>query len=91
MFGGSLYLPQKENMDGGSADMGKKTQKLKPCPFCGGKNIKSFWFFADTENEKHVRQSAIYCDDCPGQVIVIGFKRDAIAAWNHRAPQCEKE
>ncbi|EJD6109756.1 Lar family restriction alleviation protein [Morganella morganii] len=91
MFGGSLYLPQKENMDGGNADMTEKTQKLKPCPFCGGKNIKSFWFFADTENEKHVRQSAIYCDDCPGQVIAIGFKRDAIAAWNRRAPQCEKE
>lgn len=72
-------------------EMTERTQKLKPCPFCGGKNIKSFWFFADTENEKHVRQSAIYCDDCPGQVIVIGFKRDAIAAWNHRAPQCEKE
>lgn len=71
--------------------MTEKTQKLKSCPFCGGKNIKSFWFFADTENEKHVRQSAIYCDDCPGQVIAIGFKRDAIAAWNRRAPQCEKE
>ncbi|MEY0256484.1 Lar family restriction alleviation protein [Morganella morganii] len=71
--------------------MKRKTQKLKPCPFCGGKNIKSFWFFADTENEKHVRQSAIYCDDCPGQVIAIGFKPAAIAAWNRRAPQCEKE
>ncbi|WP_417131002.1 Lar family restriction alleviation protein [Salmonella enterica] len=65
--------------------MTEKTQKLKPCPFCGGKKIKS------SENKKHVRQSAIYCDDCPGQVIVIGFKRDAIAAWNRRAPQCEKE
>lgn len=71
--------------------MTEKIQKLKPCPFCGGKNIKSLWFFADTENENHVRQSVIYCDDCPGQVIAIGFKPAAIAAWNRRAPQCEKE
>lgn len=83
MFGGSLYLPQKENMDGGNADMTEKTQKLKPCPFCGGEahlvyTIGRGLWMAE-------------CGECEIETPIKDSESDAIAAWNRRAPQCEKE
>ena len=85
MLGGSLYLPQKENMDGGSADMTEKTQKLKPCPFCGGKAEASEVRAGD------FNYSVVTCGECWAKSPHHVWRQDAIAAWNRRAPQCEKE
>ncbi|AVD59014.1 hypothetical protein C4E49_06125 [Morganella morganii] len=85
MFGGSLYLPQKENMDGGNADMTEKTQKLKPCPFCGCVDIT-----IHSPSSHGLTLYGVACDECG--VRVKRFDEDeAITAWNRRAPQCGKE
>lgn len=63
--------------------MTEKTQKLKPCPFCGGEAHlvytigKGLWMAE--------------CSECEIETPIKDDKSDAIAAWNRRAPQCEKE
>ena len=59
--------------------MTEKTQKLKPCPFCGGKaKITGYIFFE------------VKCRRCRA-TLPQRYETEAIAAWNRRAPQCEKE
>ena len=62
----------------------KKT-KLKPCPFCGGKDI-------DPTEERAMRyyhkrwftvSYVLSCDDCPASVRGID-KKEAEEAWNKR-------
>ncbi|PCO26454.1 Lar family restriction alleviation protein [Morganella morganii] len=71
-------------MDGGSADMTEKTQKLKPCPFCGGRGE----YYHD-DDLGHL----VLCSNtiCPSNKFGYTDTNEAIAAWNRRAPQCEKE
>lgn len=63
--------------------MTDKTQKLKPCPFCGGdasylyKQSSTTWY--------------VFCGECESSGAESYSENDAIAAWNRRAPQCEKE
>lgn len=60
-------------------EMTEKTQKLKPCPFCGGKaEITGYLLYK------------IKCARCRAK-LPQRYEGDAIAVWNRRAPQCEKE
>lgn len=81
MFGGSLYLPQKENMDGGNADMTEKTQELKPCPFCGSNRI----FVATHEFDESPDYYKVECNECESETGFKLSKHAAIAAWNRRS------
>lgn len=72
-------------MDGGSADMGNKTQKLPGCPFCGGTDIT-----IHSPSSHGLTLYGVACDEC-GARIKRFDEAEAIAAWNRRAPQCEKE
>lgn len=65
--------------------MTEKTQKLKPCPFCGGKAEASEVRAGD------FNCSVVTCSECWAQSPHQVWRQDAIAAWNRRAPQCEKE
>ncbi|WP_422824239.1 Lar family restriction alleviation protein [Xenorhabdus siamensis] len=56
------------------------TDELKPCPFCGSKNIDWSWFYTDGK-----RHTLIYCEDCPAQVVGKMLKSDAVKVWNQRA------
>lgn len=64
-------------------EMTEKTQKLKPCPFCGGdasylyKQSSTTWY--------------VFCGECESSGAESYSETEAIAAWNRRAPQCEKE
>ncbi|ATF52620.1 Lar family restriction alleviation protein [Morganella morganii] len=67
--------------------MTEKTQELKPCPFCGCNRI----FVATHEFDERPDYYKVECNECESET---GFKLsapEAIAAWNRRAPQCEKE
>lgn len=50
------------------------TDKLKPCPFCGG---EAKWF--NTE-------SKVYCVKCCCSTAAFIDKRDATKSWNTRKP-----
>lgn len=70
--------------------------KLKPCPFCGGKSVKIVYWDEEEQNEKvwehGVKQDenhyyVIRCYDCDielfGGVPISG--EELIKAWNRRA------
>lgn len=56
--------------------------ELKPCPFCGGKNI-----YVDGYDHAAGKRWRVVCLDCMGMVDpgTIQQKYTAIDAWNHRA------
>ena len=62
--------------------------KLKPCPFCGGEAITGYAI-------KDYNRWGVYCQNCGALVEVQDWKgiddseENAIAAWNHRAPEKE--
>lgn len=63
-------------------EMSSKPNELKPCPFCGGKNIKA----VALGEKSHV----VYCTDCGGGTKAsYCTKDDAIKAWNRRAHEKE--
>lgn len=55
-------------------------EKLKPCPFCGGKNIR-IW-----------KTSApfVSCDDCLANTGSALTKKEAVEYWNRRANDSDK-
>lgn len=57
------------------------TEKLKPCPFCGGLALMTH----DEEDPKF--DTEIYCINCGASIREIGEgnKKKAIAKWNRRA------
>ncbi|MDE9480009.1 Lar family restriction alleviation protein [Xenorhabdus bovienii] len=59
--------------------------KLKPCPFCGSKNIGSHWY---TEDGK---RWFIYCNDCPAAILDQENKQKAMSAWNQRANNDDRQ
>ena len=52
------------------------TEKLLPCPFCGGE--ASVW-------DKSRYDICVRCDSCDAQVEWQTTKEKAIAAWNRRS------
>ena len=67
--------------------MTDKAQKLKPCPFCGGKAcVKNLG--VDIETKKTCWQVGCFNDVCPivSPFFVEGYgKISTINAWNRRA------
>lgn len=47
------------------------SEKLKPCPFCGSKEINVFAQFAE-------------CQQCGAKTRWVSYPRAAIEAWNTR-------
>lgn len=50
-------------------------EKLKPCPFCGGKNIR-VW---------NTSTPWVSCDDCLASTSCVPTEKEAIERWNRRA------
>lgn len=50
-------------------------QKLKPCPFCGGKAVILAGF------EEHIW---IFCEECKAEISAHTTEAEAIEAWNKR-------
>lgn len=61
---------------------GRKTvpNELKPCPFCGGTNIRIDGYWCIYFDGFYVR-----CLDCEASSTPKGTKRSAKNAWNRRA------
>ena len=59
--------------------------ELKPCPFCGGKNIKLNEANRLNENRTQTRTYYyVWCSDCTAQGAYCRTKSKAISAWNGR-------
>ena len=55
--------------------------KLKPCPFCGGKAQR-----IDIEDGENAGGSCIECTSCHASGnIEFGYKENFISNWNRRA------
>ena len=58
------------------------TDKLKPCPFCGGNNIGVF-------KHEYFYKSHLYaanCYDCHFGLKMVATEEEAIKIWNTRKP-----
>ncbi len=53
------------------------SEELKPCPFCGSKNIR-IW---DNDNIL----PWVQCNDCLTSIATRETREEAITAWNRRA------
>ena len=60
------------------------TDKLKPCPFCGGKAVLSSWHKSQCMKKGEIR-AEVYCYNCVARSSVYRSEAEAIAAWNRRA------
>ena len=58
------------------------SDKLKPCPFCGGEAVYS----NDYGNPEVVSHAVMCLDPDCGATITGPYKDVVIAAWNRRAP-----
>ena len=71
--------------------MTDKTQKLKPCPFCGGEAMMRStrsWHYLEANHDS----DCIFDTDSTTQVPASDGQRELlIRDWNRRAPQCEEE
>ena len=58
-------------------------EKLKPCPFCGGKAILN----AENITAAPVPTTyyRVFCAECPCTMGVFMYADEAIEAWNRRA------
>lgn len=70
------------------------SNKLKPCPFCGGKRILVNTIERD-DRPKCKWTCTVFCTSCFGSACNHGFdwtkeeaEEKAIAAWNRRAERC---
>lgn len=51
------------------------SEELKPCPFCGGKNIR-IW---------NISTPWVSCDDCLANTACAPTEEEAVKYWNRRA------
>ena len=58
--------------------------KLKPCPFCGGRPIIVYNAKRKNVYESEIKGTAIGCENC-NATIFYRSRRLAIEAWNRRA------
>ena len=52
------------------------SEKLKPCPFCGGEGV--VYGFSDYDYRR------VICKDCGGSTEYSDTREKAIEAWNRR-------
>lgn len=52
------------------------SDKLKPCPFCGGE--------AKLFEDKDYQIYSVTCTECDAGTNAYGIEQDAIEAWNGR-------
>ncbi len=52
--------------------------ELKPCPFCGGRNVEIHCFVS---NERGT-QLFVQCDGCDAKGPILGSKQGAVEGWN---------
>ena len=52
------------------------SDKLKPCPFCGGKAILS--------EDKRTDVYSVFCNECYTETSLQCTEQEAIEAWNRR-------
>ncbi|WP_400174751.1 Lar family restriction alleviation protein [Enterobacter hormaechei] len=58
--------------------------QIKPCPFCGSKDVEAF---AQDKDDCHFRSAIVRCHSCDAQSAqMVGSNKInmAIAAWNKR-------
>jgi hypothetical protein len=58
--------------------------ELKPCPFCGGKQIDTWLYWHGYSEEKCLK-----CNQCG--IRISADQRDINLAWNKRAPNKDRE
>jgi len=61
--------------------MKKEEPKLKPCPFCGSKDVRLTGISNFTS---HPKRLMVLCQVCGGGGV-LAYRPYAIAAWNKRA------
>ena len=73
-------------------------QEVKPCPFCGGSNIKFSFKVASRKRTSVVYHACMCCDDCSSPRVLAhitvenyrlldideSFKEQALELWNKR-------
>ena len=63
--------------------------KLKSCPFCGG---KASAYEVVTDTDKDFAGYIVCCNDCGCATTAYDFKDDAMLCWNKRDYElCDKE
>lgn len=60
-------------------------EELKPCPFCGGREIQSFTEVTGFNEPYRKFRYYISCKDCEAHFFYSNFENQAIEAWNKRA------
>lgn len=55
-------------------------QKLKPCPFCGGKAILKI----NHGFNREIISSFAYCEECGVATRSYALEKTSIGAWNRR-------
>jgi len=63
-----------------SEELGMRNEELKPCPFCGGKDISLVTICAGRKNFYYVT-----CCDCGIFTVTRDNETDCIKIWNRRA------
>ncbi len=58
------------------------SEKLKPCPFCGGEASMSIGRNGENEQLMYVE-----CVSCAGMANMCRYRAEAVTAWNTRATE----
>ncbi len=68
------------------------SEKLKPCPFCGGTAIQVDFEVPETDiDDPNFGGSAIECLNCHATTaVVFGFKENLNERWNERVQVTER-
>ena len=59
-------------------------QKLRECPFCGGKAFVTEYLYS-CDPTFHATMYAVECNGCHTTTFEYASKEEAIEAWNRRA------